>query len=469
MTKEKTGKSKTTELFGTDGVRGRTGEFPLDEFSVMKLGLALGELLPARGCKIITGRDTRASGPDIENWLAASVTHVSPGTEFYLCGVIPTPGLSWLTRSGDFDWGIMITASHNPYTDNGIKIFGQDGQKIPDAVEEELEHIFCTAMETSDVSNIISHPNRVHAPRARRGQNIKKTYNDFLATHAAGLGDTGFKLVLDCANGAAYEMAPQVFRGTGLEAAVIHAQPDGRNINRGCGSTHLETLKEAVIKEQADLGIAFDGDGDRVLFVDGRGRSLDGDHTLYVLAAYFKETREDFKSNQEVVGTVMSNLGLEKALKRMGIDFVRTAVGDRHVFYEMQQRDAVLGGEQSGHTILKSFQSTGDGILTAIYFLKALAYLDMHPADVAAHLELYPQEQRNIDIREKPDLESWDSLQEMISAFNRANGENSRLLIRYSGTEPKIRVMMESQHPAIIEENLEKFEHLIRSTIGKIG
>ncbi len=252
-----------------------------------------------------------------------------------------------------------------------------------------------------------------------------------------------------------------------MDVTVIHAQPDGLNINRGSGSTDPEKLKEVVAAERADIGIAFDGDGDRVLFVDGSGHLLDGDHTLFLLASYFLETRTDFQHNRVVVGTVMGNLGFEKALQRLGVEFVRTGVGDKYVWREMQQRDAILGGEQSGHIILRRFQTTGDGILTALYFLKALAYLGMSPMEVAGQFNLFPQVLRNIEVREKRDLNGWDRLREITDRFNAAHGDNSRLLIRYSGTEPLLRVMIESEHPAVIEENMNKFEQLIRSTIGK--
>jgi phosphoglucosamine mutase len=355
----------------------------------------------------------------------------------------------------------MITASHNPYTDNGIKIFGSDGEKVPGKMEIQIEDIFFRSQDS--LLSIVSQkpPVKVTSPET------KEMYRQFLSSHASsGIKGTPLKIVFDCANGATYEMAPLIFREAGLEPVVIHAEPDGKNINRECGSTHIEPLKETVINQTADLGIAFDGDGDRVLFVDPGGRLLDGDYTLYLLAQYFLHTRTHKDFNKIVVGTVMGNLGLEKSLEQLGITYLRTPVGDKYVYREMKRHQSILGGEPSGHTILRSFQKTGDGILTALYFLKALAYLGIKPVELFEQLQLYPQVTKNIKIREKKDLDQWDQLNETIAAFNTRYGDNSRLLVRYSGTEPKIRLMMESEHPAIIDENIGKFEHLIKSTIG---
>ncbi len=458
------------KLFGTDGIRRRVGQFPLDDDSLVKLGAALGTLIP--GSNLITGRDTRDSGPHIENLIGTGILGTSPGAAkspplkpggITGCGIIPTPGLSFAVDHGDYDYGIMITASHNPYTDNGIKIFGSDGEKIPEAMETQIEDIFFH-LPPSPVS-LSSLPSISHAP-ARD----KDLYRDFLSSQAAGL-ETGIKkiagkIVLDCAHGATFELAPRVFRELGLESIVLHAAPDGKNINQDCGSTCLEPLKETVINRKADLGMAFDGDGDRVLFVDNAGRTLDGDYTLYILSRYFLRTRSREDFNKIVVGTVMGNLGLEKSLERLGITYIRTPVGDKYVYREMKQRHSILGGEQSGHTILRSFQKTGDGILTALYFLKSLVYLGIKPAEVFGQLTLYPQVTKNITIKEKKDLSRWDQLNERIAAFNERHGDNSRLLIRYSGTEPPIRLMMESEHRSDIDENLGKFEQLITAAIG---
>jgi phosphoglucosamine mutase len=448
--------TEKSKLFGTDGIRQQVGRFPLDDDSIAKLGQAIGTLIP--GSKIIIGRDTRESGPHIEELIAAGISAESSQCHITRAGVIPTPGLSFITQQNDFDYGIMITASHNPYTDNGIKIFGSDGEKVPGKMETQIEDIFSRLQEPRLSSS------QKHLIKDTSPETIK-IYRHFLSTHAAnGIKGTPLKIIIDCAHGATYEVAPLIFREAGLEPVVLHADPDGKNINLECGSTYLEPLKNTVISQKADLGIAFDGDGDRVLFLDPRGRLLDGDYTL---SQYFLQTRSHKDFNKIVVGTVMGNLGLEKSLEQLGITYIRTQVGDKYVYQEMKNHHSILGGEQSGHTILRSFQKTGDGILTALYFFKAVAYLGIKPAELFEQLFLYPQVTRNIKIREKKDLDHWDLLNEMMAAFHNRYGDNSRLLIRYSGTEPKIRIMMESEHQTIIDENIEKFEKLIQSTIGE--
>jgi phosphoglucosamine mutase len=449
-----------SNLFGTDGIRQQVGRFPLDDGSIAKLGRAIGTL--THGSKIIIGRDTRESGQHIEELIAAGISAASNQCHISRAGVIPTPGLSFITQHDDFDYGIMITASHNPYTDNGIKIFGSDGEKVPGKIEIQIEDIFNCCRNTQMPEEKSWNENKVLQ------YSNTEMYRHFLSTHASsGIKDTPLKIVLDCANGAAYEMAPLIFREAGLEPVVTHAEPDGKNINRECGSTHIEQLKNTMISQNADLGISFDGDGDRVLFLDRSGRLLDGDYTLFILSQYFLHTRSHKDFNKIVVGTVMGNLGLEKSLEQIGITYLRTRVGDKYVYREMKAHHAILGGEQSGHTILRSFQKTGDGILTALYFLKAMAYLGIKPVELFEQLLLYPQATKSIKIKEKKDLDQWDQLNELIAAFNTRYGDNSRLLVRYSGTEPKIRIMMESEHRAIIDENIGKFESLIRSTIGE--
>jgi len=353
----------------------------------------------------------------------------------------------------------MITASHNPYTDNGIKIFGSDGEKLPQSIEKRIEELF-TQMKGPEIRNASLYS-------CKGTDNHRDAYYDFLMSHTGIQLFPGLKelsVVLDCANGATFELAPRVFRDAGFKTRVIHQQPDGININRQCGSTYIETVREAVLENGADIGITFDGDGDRVLFVDGKGRTLDGDHSLYLIARYFAKNHDDF--NHKVVGTVMGNLGLEKALREQSIDYIRTPVGDKYVYREMNRLDAVLGGEQCGHTILKRYQKSGDGILTALLFLRAIAGLGIKVNDVFQLLEKFPQGLKNLRIKEKWDLDNWERLNEMKMDFERNHGDNSRLLIRYSGTEPIIRVMIESEEQTVIDENMIKFEELIKSTIG---
>lgn len=448
-------KKTVNKLFGTDGIRSVFGEYPLDRLSVKKLGNALDRL--PQGNRILIGRDTRYSGEEIVRLLASGKTG---GMELVDLGVIPTPGLSYITGHENFDYGIMITASHNPWTDNGIKIFNSDGEKIPPALEQQLEASFFS----------IDEPRTLNRAAVPLGRESGAGYRDFLIKAAGELtasGKAAFKIILDCANGAAFEEAPAVFavlQRAGFDVTVFGDRPDGKNINFECGSTHLEELARRVKADGADLGIAFDGDADRVLMVDGEGNTLDGDHSLHLIAKYLLETDHNF--NKVVVGTVMGNLGLEKALNDVGITYVRTNVGDKYVYEEMKTRGSILGGEQSGHTILRAFQKTGDGILTALYFLRALFYFELTPGDVFRGLRLYPQEMKSIAVREKPPLENWDELNRRIDAFNARYGSDSRILIRYSGTEPKIRVMIESGDEAVIRENIGTFEEFIKSTIG---
>jgi len=436
-------------LFGTDGIRGRVGEFPFDLVSLARIGCALGQVMA--GTRVLIGRDTRQSGPEIEQAISAPL---SARASVFSCGIIPTPGLSYIAGHGHFDYAIMITASHNPYTDNGIKILNSRGEKIPAAIEQQIQDIFFSLPD----------PQNQGKPGKPIREQDKQAYLDFLLKQATGLAGQKHLLVLDCANGATFQVAPQVFHKAGFKVHTIHAAPDGQNINRQCGSTFPDRLKARVIELGAELGIAFDGDGDRVIFVDHRGRLLEGDHTLYAITRYFLATDPHF--NPVVVGTVVGNLGLEKALNRLGVTYTRAQVGDKYVYREMETHQAILGGEQSGHTIIKSRQRTGDGILTAIYFLKSLQYFGERAADIFANLTLFPQASRHIPVKEKRDIDHFPELQALIREFNQRHGENSRVLIRYSGTEPKIRIMIESENPVVVDQNLEKFEKLIKSTIG---
>jgi len=451
------------KLFGTDGIRCRVGRYPLDNLSVERLGRALGKLRGNGKVKILIGRDTRASGLHIERLLAAGIKSCSEAAQIVSCGVIPTPGLSLVTNQGGYDLGIMITASHNPYTDNGIKLFAGNGEKLSAQMEATLEEEFFRLPNSSvDLESLL---NVGASSLSIDPQNTTDVYSRFLIRHAEGLGESGLTLVLDCAEGATYQVAQRVFEASGLPLTVFHNHPDGENINRDCGSTEIGRLHQLVRQEGADIGIAFDGDGDRVLFTDNIGNTLDGDHVLLMLARYLDKTRPDF--NKTVVGTVMGNLGLERTLGRDGFTYARTDVGDKYVYHEMKRSGSILGGEQSGHTILSCFQVTGDGILTAIYFLKALAYLGMHPSQTAGQLVLFPQKLVNINVTHKPSLEEWPELQQLSDQFTHRHGDDSRLLIRYSGTELKLRVMIESEHQSVIDENIGKFERLIRSHIGK--
>ncbi len=445
--------AQTNKLFGTDGVRGVFGQFPMDHESLLKLGRAAGEVLRPR--KLLFGRDTRKSGASIMSSLAGGWPEDS---ELFDCGVIPTPGLSLATQVGDFDWGIMITASHNPFTDNGVKIFDGSGEKISEELERRIEDAFfgMTACEGNKQARLSSYDGL-------------RVYQDFLGRHFPGVDEktTSFKCVVDCANGAASEIAVRVFAETGFESELIHHRPDGENINRMCGSTYLDSVRERVLSTGADLGIAFDGDGDRVLFVDSEGFVLTGDHALFFISQYLFDSLPCHTIKPVVVGTIMSNLGLEKALQEKGIDFIRAAVGDKHVYREMVTHDAMLGGEESGHTILRLFQKTGDGLLTALYFLRAMISSGKKPSDLRSLFHVYPQVTRSLRIREKIDLAEWEDYKRVVDSFLEKHGDHSRVVIRYSGTEPKIRIMVESKFQEIVDEYIVKFEDLIKSRLGE--
>lgn len=444
------------KLFGTDGIRSRFGEFPFNQYGLISLGYVLASFW--QGKKILMGRDTRESGRYIEGTITAGMADQA---EVYSCGVIPTPGLSYLLGHSDFDYGLMITASHNPFHDNGIKIFQANGEKISGELEGRIEDAFYSRYGNEKPEQEQSREDPIpDLPRAHIQE-----YRQFLLDQSVNLDTLKLKCVLDCAHGATVRIAPLVFRETGLDMIAINTQPDGRNINDNCGSTDLRKLKTRLVSDKTDLGIAFDGDGDRVIFLDNQGFELDGDYALVMISDLLLNTNPDF--NKTVVGTIMSNLGLEMALKQRGIELVRTGVGDRLVYEEMKKRNAVLGGEQSGHIILRDFQKTGDGILTALLFLRALMILDMKIGDVRRLIVPQAQVTENIPIKKKRELRSWDELNRLIDGFNHRYGDNSRLVIRYSGTEFLIRVMMESKHEQIISENLHKFVDLIKSNIGE--
>ncbi len=437
----------TDNLFGTDGIRGMAGEFPLDEGTLIKLGQVIGSL--AAKPRIAIGRDTRESGAAIENHLARGLAKKA---QIYSSGVIPTPGLAYLTRNLGFHFGIMISASHNPYRDNGIKIFNRRGEKISAGLEKKISAALKTAMKIVPGKPVINTIDHSHG------------YMDFLLANGRNLKPGKTRIVLDCANGAASLTAPALFRSLGFNPLVSYYHANGRNINAGCGSTCPQTLKNIVIRGKADLGMAFDGDADRIIFADREGQILTGDHALYVMALYLHCNEPLF--NSQVVGTVMANLGLEKALAAKGIEFFRTDVGDSQVYRQMKKSGAILGGEPSGHIILKHLQTTGDGLLAALFFLKALAYFKWSASDVRRQLSLYPQQTINIPVRHKKNLTRWKTLVRAKKEFADKHGSQARLLIRYSGTEPVIRIMMEARDMGVIQNKLPFFTSLIQNEIG---
>jgi phosphoglucosamine mutase len=425
----------------------------MEHDTLVKLGTAVGQVLRPR--KLLMGRDTRKSGKAIAKSLAFGLPYE---TNVFDCGVIPTPGLSYAAARGDFDYAVMITASHNPYTDNGVKLFDANGEKLSEDLEQRIEEVFFS----------LEDPEAYTLPMLKPYEG-RILYEEFLKGHLGTLEQPSGKLkcVVDCANGATCEVAPVVFARAGISAEIIHHRPDGENINRECGSTHLEDLRQRVIGSGADLGIAFDGDGDRVLFLDPEGIVLTGDHALYFIANYLFDSSTEERPKSLVVGTIMSNLGLEVALRQRGIDFLRAGVGDKHVYRQMKANGAILGGEESGHTILSSFQKTGDGLLTAIFFLRAMLDAGLRPNELRSQFKVYPQITRSLRIKEKIDLDQWDGYTGLVKEFQEKHGEDSRIVVRYSGTEPKIRIMVESKSQEIVDKYIIEFENLIKSRLGE--
>ena len=442
------------ELFGTDGIRGVAGEYPLDPATVHAFGVALGTDL-RRGspdAAVLIGMDTRESGP----WIAAQVAAglAQQGVPAVFAGVITTPGVAYLTRCDSFTAGVMISASHNPYQDNGIKVFGHSGYKLPDDEEHLVEQeIFRHAGEAAGAPLWLA-PDPVLAER----------YLDYLASTVAG-GFDGIRIVLDCGNGAAFQLAPALFRRLGAEVEAICCDPNGRNINLGCGALYVDLLRAAVLESEAHLGVAFDGDADRAIFVAGNGQIVDGDAVLLIAARALQAAGK--LEGALVVSTVMSNLGLERALERDGIRLLRTPVGDKYVLEEMVRSGAVLGGEQSGHVIFRQFATTGDGLLTALRILAIARDRGAGLEELTAGLEIYPQRLRNVRVRERRALDEMDAVAREIHACEQAFGSSGRVLVRFSGTEPLARVMVEGPDLARVDEFTDRIATAIRNEIGE--
>lgn len=446
------------QLFGTDGIRGTPGQFPLDARTVFAVGLALGEWLRTHGetPAVVLGMDPRESSPWLAGYVAGAL--LQTGAKVRFAGVITTPGIAWLARAGSFAAGVMISASHNPYQDNGIKIFDHAGYKLPDEQEHVLEQRIFALLDTEWRPVSASPPVE---------EELGRDYLDFLA---ATFPDTlaGLRLVVDGANGSASHLAPALFRRLGAEVVTVACEPDGRNINLHCGSLHLETLRETTVAARADFGVAFDGDADRALFVSSSGRTVDGDAVLYLLARYLHERGRLARPGRSpvVVATLMSNLGLELALERLGIRLVRAPVGDKYVLEEMLRHDALLGGEQSGHIIFREFGTTGDGLLTALRVLEVLWVCRATLDELLHDLVLYPQVLLNVPVRAKPPLEQLPGLATEIAEARGEFGDAGRIVVRYSGTEMLARVMVEGPDAGRVTMRAERIARAIRSAIG---
>jgi phosphoglucosamine mutase len=443
------------ELFGTDGIRGIPGTPPLDDATLYATGRSLGTYLGQThsGARVLIGMDTRESGAHISSMLAAGLD--AAGVKVAFAGVITTPGVACLVRQKGFQAGVVISASHNPFQDNGVKLFSKAGMKFPDAVEEILE------------GNIFEHRSErppKNPPALVADETLDAEYVDFLRSRVLpGAKLAGFRLVLDCANGAAYRLGPELFRSLGAKVMAVADKPDGRNINAGCGSLHLEGLQKRVVAEKALLGVAFDGDADRALFVCESGRVINGDGVL-LAAARFLKAEGKLKGNR-VVATSMSNLGLERALAREGISLARTAVGDRYVLEEMLRSGNVLGGEQSGHVIFLDDSPAGDGLLTAVK-IASLVSLHGRIEALVNGLKDYPQVIVNVKVRSKPPLESIPQVSRALAEAKSALGDNGRIVLRYSGTEPLARVMVEAEHDADVQRFSQSLANAVRSSIG---
>ncbi len=461
------------KLFGTDGIRGVAGEAPLDEGTVYAVGRAVGEYLQkgksrslaplpssrdaglgtsgmtGGGLKVLLGEDTRESSAWVTSWLAGGLR--AAGVEAVSAGVLPTPGVARLVAAKGFAAGLVVSASHNPYRDNGIKLIGGNGMKLADEVESEIEE-------------------RIHAfvgpsasAKATAELGLGDEYLELL--RASGPRDLkGMHLVVDCANGAAVRTAPKLLRELGAAVTAMNASPNGKNINAGCGALHPEGMQAKVTEIRADLGVAFDGDADRAIFASASGRRVDGDGVLLAAARWMKE--KGTLKGGAVVGTVMANLGLEVALKRAGVGFVRAAVGDRYVLEEMLRRRANLGGEQSGHIIFLDDSPAGDGLLTALKVLAILREKGASLDELVADLKVYPQTLKNIRVREKVPLEELPEVQKAIRGAEAALGERGRVVVRYSGTEKLLRVMVEAEREEEVAKWVERISTAVETELG---
>jgi phosphoglucosamine mutase len=449
--------------FGTDGIRGRVGETPITPDFVMRLGYAAGKVLasgadlpPGHRTGVLIGKDTRISGYMLESALQAGLS--AAGVDIYLAGPMPTPAVAYLTRALRLGAGIVISASHNPFDDNGIKFFSAQGNKLPDLVEQSIEAQLDRPIATMPSAQL---------GKARRIDDAAGRYIEFCkSTFPADLDLRGIKLVIDCAHGATYHVAGEVFHELGADVVTIGNVPDGLNINQQCGAVHPQALKDAVLDNGADLGIGFDGDGDRVVMVDADGRIYDGDELLYVIAAY---RRAAGSLQGGVIGTLMTNLGMEHALAALDIPFLRAAVGDRYVLEKLHENRWQIGGENSGHIICLDRHTTGDGIVAALQVLHALRALDRPLPELVGPVTLYPQVLVNVRVDRAFDFRSDASVMGAVEKLERTLSGDGRVLLRASGTEPVIRVMVEGVDPGRIQQLAEQLAGAVAQAAAATG
>ncbi len=447
------------KLFGTDGIRGEANRYPMDATVAFSVGQAITYLLRKANhrTRIIIGKDTRRSGYMLESSLEAGIT--SMGGHPYLVGVLPTPGIAFITQSMRADAGIVISASHNPYQDNGIKIFSSHGFKLSDEQEETIEKLILE----NRLSEMV--PPVKDMGQAYRLEDVHGRYIVFLKnTFPRESSMEGLKIVLDTANGATYKIAPETFFELGANVDVIHNSPNGLNINDGCGSQHTGNLSRRVVETGADIGLAFDGDGDRLIAVDEKGREITGDQILMICACKLKEKGR--LKNDLLVSTVMSNLGLKLACRRCGIKHYASNVGDRYVLEDMVRLGGILGGEDSGHMIFLEHHTTGDGILTAVQLIACMIEMGKPLSEISKLMDVYPQKLINIDVRSKPDISSLPQVAEAIREVEAELGENGRVLVRYSGTQNMCRVMVEASTLEATEKCCRHIADAVKAAIG---
>jgi len=446
-------------LFGTDGIRGTANVEPMTSETVVRLGRAIAHVVKRqpRRHKIIIGKDTRLSGYMLESALTSGIC--SMGVDVLLVGPLPTPGIAFLTRSMRADAGVVISASHNPFQDNGIKFFASNGFKLPDEVEREIEEL----LQQDAIAHL--RPTAQEVGKAFRIDDALGRYNVFLkSTFPKHLSLDGLRLVIDGAHGAAYRVGPEVLEELGATVTAIGVEPDGENINRDCGALHPQALAKRVKAEGAHLGVAVDGDADRAILVDERGEVVDGDEVLAMVGIELQRTGR--LANQGLVATVMSNLGLDLALRERGIGLVRVQVGDRFVVEEMLRGGYLLGGEQSGHIVFLEHGTTGDGLVTALAVLALMVESGKPLSELRKVMRRLPQRLVNVKVRERRDLAQLPAVQGVIERVSRDLGARGRVLVRYSGTEPLVRVMVEGEHTAQVERYCEEIAAALREHVG---
>lgn len=442
----------TRRYFGTDGIRGRVGQFPITPDFVLKLGWAAGKVFAREGRrKILIGKDTRISGYMFESALEAGLS--AAGVDVQLLGPMPTPAIAYLTRTFRADAGIVISASHNPYYDNGIKFFSAEGTKLPDETEQAIEAQMDLAMTTVDSAEL---------GKASRISDAPGRYIEFCKATFGGYSLAGMKIVLDCANGATYHVTPRVLTELGAEVIEIASKPDGLNINDCCGATSTGMLQQAVVEHQADFGIALDGDGDRLMMVDHEGVELDGDELLFIIA---RQMQREGSFMGGIVGTLMSNFGLEQACAREGIPFVRAKVGDRYVMSELAKNDWLLGGESSGHIVCRHLISTGDGTVAALQVLRAMVETGETLATLRQEMTKLPQTMINVRLAQKVDISGIPAIGEAVARTEAELADRGRVLLRPSGTEPVIRVMVEGEDASEVQRLCEELANQVENAI----